>query len=78
MGPPPQNCPVVSDTHRARHLARIEFVEEIQMHPDQDYGVVFRRWGVKYGFIDFLEHFSVPQANGRARCILGNRPVERF
>ena len=48
------------------------------MHPDQDYGVVFRRWGVKYGFIDFLEHFSVPQANGRARCILGNRPVERF
>ena len=61
-----------------RHLARMEFVEEIQMHPDQDYGVVFRRWGVKYGFLDFLEHFSVPQANGRARCILGNRPVERF
>ena len=61
-----------------RHLARMEFVEEIQMHPDQDYGVVFRRWGVKYGFIDFLEHFSVPQANGRARCILGNRPVECF
>ena len=61
-----------------RHLARMELVEEIQMHPGQDYGVVFRRWGVKYGFIDFLEHFSVPQANGRARCILGNRPVERF
>ena len=40
--------------------------------------VVFRRWGIKYGFLDFFEHFSVPQANGRVRCILGNRPVERF
>ena len=55
-------------------------------NPDAQTGLVcttrasraFRRWGVKYGFIDFLEHFSVPQANGRARCILGNRPVERF
>ena len=44
-----------------RHLARMEFVEEIQMHPDQDYGVVFRRWGVKYGFSTFSSTSACPR-----------------